>query len=282
MKSKRKLKPFNTSKYHIRLLVLFALSLLFLQSGCSQKQWRNPLSEGEEKSASILLQSLVEQQKNCKASVDAEINATWKSRVSDGGFNGYLQILMPDNMKIVAINPLGQPLFAFSTNGRRFQAINVEGKLFKHGRVSTFVKKHSLPDNIFHDGWGRWLAGRIILDEVDQQPFLQDKEFRGFWLLHKPKQSVHLANEYLLISPTSRNLLERVGLDKDGNEIAKVVYTSWARINGCTLPTSMEIQSNSYGTSIEIDLKDVNTLKNLTIKDVTLRPPQGFLQQYYP
>ncbi len=263
-------------------LLLFVTSLLLLQSGCMQKQWRDPLSEGEEKSASLLLQSLVAQQNSCSPSVDEEINATWKSRISDGGFNGYLQILEPDNLKLVAINPLGQPLFAFATNGRRFQAINVEGKLFKHGRVSTFVKKHSLPKNIFHDGWGRWLTGRIIQSEEEQQPFFQDKEFRGFWLLQKPQKSAHLASEYLLISPANGNLLERVGLDKDGNEIARIIYTSWIRTNECVLPASMEIQSHSYGTTINIDLKDINTKKNLTMKDVTLRTPQGFLQQYYP
>lgn len=269
----------NCSQGFLSALILSA----FLFSGCAQKQWRDPLGENEEKAAGQVVNRLLQLQSGCSESIDAEINATWKSRVSDGGINGYLQTLLPSDIKVIAINPLGQPQYAFATNGRRFQTINVADRVYKHGRVSSFVKKHSIPKNILHDQWGIWLTGRIPQGNEDLQQLRQDELQRGFWLSIEPEEkSGYFADVFLLIDQNSQRLLERVATDKDGNEVARVLYKNWTAIDNCPIPTSIEIQSHSYGTSIHIELKKIKTDTIFKESDMSLKPPRGFLQQYYP
>ncbi len=263
------------------MLPALVISVLLL-SACAQKQWREPLGENEEKAARRMLAVLHEKQNNCPQSIDTELNATWKSRISDGGINGYLQILLPSSIKLIAVNPLGQPLYAFATNGHRFQTVNVTEGVYKHGRVSTFVRKHSLPKSILHDEWGRWLTGKVPFEEEQLLPLRQDASLRGFWISRELEKSTYFAGEYLLIEPNGRRLLERVATDKDGHQVARVIYKTWTEIGNCPVPTSVEIQSPSYGTTIQIEMKEIQTDKIFTAKDISLKPPRGFLQQYYP
>lgn len=268
-----------------RSMIFFSALLLFLFffSGCAQKEWRDPLGENEDKAARNIVNGMLQKQSNCSNSLDAEVNLTWKSRVSDGGVNGYLQALVPSNIKLIAVNPLGQPQYAFATNGSRFQTVNVTNRVFKHGRVSTFVKKHSLPKSILHDEWGIWLTGRIPQADENIQQLRQDKMNRGFWLTMEPEeQSAYFSNVFLLIDPIRQLLMERVANDKDGNEVARVIYNNWTTIDHCPIPTTVEIQSHSYSTTIQIELKKINTNKNFKEKEMALQPPRGYLQQYYP
>lgn len=269
----------NCSRVSLSALILF----IILFSGCAQKEWRDPLAENEDKAARKVVNELLQKQSNCRASLDAEINVKWKSRVSDGGINGYLQTLLPADIKVIAVNPLGQPQFAFTTNGRRFQTINIADRVFKHGRVSSFVNKHSLPKSIFHDEWGLWLAGRIPQGDENLQQLRQDELKRGFWLTMKSEEkSTYFSNQFLLIDPNRHLLLERVANDKDGNEVARVLYDNWTIIENCSIPTAVEIRSPSYGTDIQLELKKIKIDKMFKEKDISLKPPQGYLQQYYP
>ena len=269
----------NCSIVFLSALMLFAL----IFSGCAQKQWRDPLGENEEKAARQIVSGILQKQNNCSDSMDAEINATWKSRVSDGGINGYLQTLLPSDIKVIATNPLGQPQYVFATNGHRFQTINVTDRVFKHGRVATFVRKHSIPKNILHDEWGMWLTGRMPQGEENLLHLRQDKLQRGFWLSMEPKEkSSYFKDVFLLIDPGSQRILERAAMDKDGSEVARVIYTNWTTIDNCPIPTSIEINSHSYGTIIQVELKEINTDKKFKESDMSLKTPRGYLQQYYP
>jgi hypothetical protein len=269
----------NRTKMSLSMFMLF----FFLFSGCAQKQWRDPLAENEEKAARQVVDNMLQIQNGCSKSIDAEINVTWNSRVSDGGINGYLHSLQPSDIKIIAINPLGQLQYAFATNGRRFQTINVAGRVYKHGRVATFEKKHSIPKSILHDEWALWLTGRIPEGPEDLQRLRQDEQQRGFWFsLDSEEKSRHFNEVFLLIEPSRQRLLERVAMDKDGNEVARVLYTSWTEIDNCPVPTAIEIQSHSYGTTIQLELNKIKTDKRFKENDMSLNPPRGFLQQYYP
>ncbi len=269
----------NCSQFFLSTLVLSA----FLLSGCALKQWRDPLGETEEKAARQVVNRLFQLQSSCSNSIDAEINITWESRVSDGGITGYLQTLLPSDIKVIALNPLGQTQYAFATNGHQFQTINVAARVYKHGRVSTFVKKHSIPKSILHDEWGLWLAGRIPQGKEEFQQLRQDELQRGFWLSVKPeKQSSYFDDVFLLIDLNNQRLLERVATDKDGNEVARVLYKTWTAIDNCPIPTAIEIQSHSYGTAIQIVLNKIRTDNTFNENNMSLKPPRGFLQQYYP
>ncbi|MDJ0622557.1 MAG: hypothetical protein QNJ17_06310 [Desulfocapsaceae bacterium] len=258
------------------------LSLILLLGGCAQREWRDSLAEAEDEKAQQLLAMKMDEQNLCSCCLDAEIQTTWQSRMADGGLNGYIQLMHPSTLKLVAINPLGQPLFVFTTDGQRFQAVNVQDGLFKYGKVASFVKKHSVPENVFHGEYAKWLRGTITRDDEKIGELYQDTTSRGFWVRTTNTSGSRFPDEYLLLDQVTGKLLERVAIDRDGNEAARVIYKNWTRQNGCPIPTSLEIRSPSYGTAIQLDLKDIKIDKTLSSKDFDLKPPRGFLQQFYP
>lgn len=258
------------------------LCLTLLLGGCARKEWRDPLAEAEDKKAQQLLAMKLEEQSFCSCCLDGEIKATWQSRLADGGMQGYVQLMQPSSLKLVAINPLGQPLFIFTTDGRQFQAVNVQDGLFKYGKVASFVRKHSVPENVFHSEYPKWLRGTIVGDGQNIDGYYQDTTARGFWVSITNTTESRFPHEYLLLHQETGQLLERVAVDRDGNEAARVIYKNWTRQNGCPQPTSLEIRSPSYGTAIQLEILDITTDKSFSLQDFNLKPPRGFLQQYYP
>jgi outer membrane lipoprotein-sorting protein len=259
------------------------LLLLVLSGGCAQKQWQDPLGETEEKATRLmLLQEQESRLENCTCCIDAEITATWGSQLYNGGLNGYLQVFLPSSFKLVAINPLGQPLFALTTNGKNFQAINAVKGVYKHGKVSSFVERHSIPDNVFHAEWGKWLTGSMLLSEESLIELRRDAASRGVWLTLKKEKDPHFSKEYLLFDPLRRQLLERVVFDNKGHEAARVMYMEWTKVNGCPLPTSIEVVGQSFGAAIKIELKDILADKTFSADTFVLKLPPGYMQQYYP
>lgn len=258
------------------------LCFILLLGGCAKKEWRDPLGKAEDKKAQQLLTLKIEEQSQCSCCLDAEIKATWQSRMADGGLNGYVQLMQPSSLKLVAINPLGQPLFAFTTDGRIFQAVNVQEGLYKYGKVASFVRKHSVPENVFHGEYPKWLRGTISFADEKVGELYHDTTSRGFWVRITNAPESRFSNEYLLLDHSTGRLLERVAIDRDGNEAARVIYKNWIRPGGCPIPTSLEIRSPSYGTAIQLELSDIKTDKELSLKDFNLKSPRGFLQQYYP
>jgi len=259
------------------LLVLF-----FLVSGCAQKQWRDPLGEKEQKSARKLISEQLEKHRNCTSSIDAEISATWESRIGNGGLNGYLKILLPSSVKVIALNPLGQPLYAFATDGTTFQTINATGQVYKYGKVASFVEKHSVPENLFHGEWGQWLTGTLGLKNKQSGRLLQDAASRGIWLALELKESEAFTHEYLLFDTTGKRLLERVAIDKYGNESDRIIYKQWTEVDKCPLPAAMEIQGTSYGATIQITLKNILIDGKFSKEQFPLQPPSGYLRKFYP
>lgn len=273
----------NSKKNSLHNIILPCfLGLLLFLSGCAQKEWRDPLAESEDKAAQQILQQMLVKQESCSHCFDAKVAATWKSRISDGGINGYLQILLPTSVKLVAINPLGQPLFAFSTDGRTFQTINTEEGIFKHGKIASFVRRHNIPDNLLHDAWGRWLTGRVEYDQEQGVQLHQDVTGRGFWLKMATEKKSYFAGEYLLIDPAGKRLVERVALDRDGAEAVRVIYKKWTEIDGCSLPAAIEIKSHSYGTTVALEMSEIRTDSGFEQRSFALKAPRGYLQQYYP
>ena len=112
----------NRNDFSLTAVALVVCTLLL--SACAPKQWRDPLQEKEENSMRTILMKEQALLSSCTCCIDSEITAVWNSQLYDGGITGYLQLFLPDSFKLVAINPLGQPLFAMSTDQKTFQTIN--------------------------------------------------------------------------------------------------------------------------------------------------------------
>ncbi|MFN2353076.1 MAG: hypothetical protein ABR512_00945 [Desulfopila sp.] len=262
--------------------ILGLLVVVFLAGGCAQKQWRDPLEENEQKSARKRITEHLEKRRSCTSSFDAEISATWESRIGDGGLNGYLKILLPSSVKVIALNPLGQALYAFATDGTTFQTINAGGQVYKYGKVASFVSKHSLPENLFHGEWAQWLTGSLHLKIEQSGTLLQDAASRGIWLVLELEESRAFTHEYLLFDTSGKRLLERVAIDEYGNESDRIIYEQWKTVDKCPVPTAMEIQGASYGATIQITLKNILIDRKFTKEQFALQPPSGYLRKFYP
>lgn len=263
-------------------LILLAGFFLFFLCSCAEKQWKEPLQENEAKAARSLVTLQQQLRDKCTCCIDAEISLTWDAQLSDGGLNGYLQVLSPSSIKLVAINPLGQPIYAVTSDGKKFQAINAAKGVYKYGRVSTFVDRYGLPENIIHKDWASWLKGELKLEDEQEFQFFTDAEGRGIWVQMEKTNHRAFLREFILIAGNGGKLLERVVFDKSGNEAARVKYNDWASVNGCPVPSHIEIQGVSYGTDIDIILHDIQNHKVFDATNFSLKLPPNFLQQYYP
>ncbi len=266
------------------LLHLFTCFFLFFTiSGCANKQWRDPIGENEDKSIRELLQNEQEKRKVCSTSIDAELTTTWVSKLSDDGFlKGYIQIFLPSSIKIVALNPLGQPLFAFATDGKKFQSINAVKGVYKYGRLARFVEIYKVPDQILDGDWGQWLTGSINFGDEQLKELRHDVSSRGIWLTVENEKDKATLKEHLLYDPTQRLLLQRVILNQKENEVATIDYTGWQNQKTCRLPTNIQVSGVSFGTTINLEMQDFLTNQSFDNETFYLRLPEGYVQQKYP
>jgi len=258
------------------------LVLLLIIGGCAQKPWQEPVLDKQEQQMRGLVLRMLEKQSLCSCCIDGEIAATWDSAVDTGGLNGYLQVFLPSSLKLVAINPLGQPLFALTTDGEHFQAIDAVKGVFKHGKAASFVRRNSLPTTITHEQWGNWLTGRLGSAAEKPAALFHDEASRGIWVEVDMEHSRHFSKEYLLLDPEKGLLLERAVFDKKDRETVSIIYSDWTETGGCSQPTAMEIQTNEYGTTISIALKEIVTDIVFTDETFYLKMPPNYLRQYYP
>lgn len=266
------------SVFHVILLFIMALNV----SGCADKRWREPLKENDDKAVRSLISEEIEKRESCTCCVDAEVTLRWDTQLNDGGLSGFIQILLPSSIKLVAINPLGQPMYALSTDGKNFQAINAVKGVYKYGKISSFIERHNLPKDIFHEEWANWLSGSMKFDEDKLVELRGDIESRGVWLKIQKKAKARISHEYLLYDAVNRQLLERVAIASNGHEIARIVYREWTAVNGCPLPQEIEVYGISYGTDIFIRLKDIINDSTFSHTTFNLQLPPGYVQQYYP
>lgn len=269
----------NTSQ---QLFCLLLLLPLFFISGCATKQWRDPLDEKQEESLRLLL--LVEQHKSqdCSSSIDAELSTTWTSQLGDGLLNGYIQIFLPSSIKIIGLNPLNQPLFAFATDGITFQSINALKGVYKYGRLTTFMKRFNIPDHVLKGDWAQWLTGSISFSDDQLKELRQDISSRGVWLTVEKKKGENISKEHLLFEPRQKQLIQRIVLDPKGREVANINYISWQKQQNCSLPTHIQVTGISFGGTINIKMTDIITNQTFTQDSFFLRLPEGYVQQKYP
>lgn len=267
------------------LLWLFCLFVLTISGGCAKKQWSDPLGEKQDKAIRKLLQSEQEKNKTCSCCIDAELSTTWESNLGDDGFlNGYIQIFLPSSLKVVALNPLGQPLFAFATDGKKFQSINAVKGIYKYGRLARFVEIYKIPDQILNGDWGQWLTGNLSFSNDQLKETHRDASSRGIWLTieKKREENADSLKEHLLYDPVKKLLLQRVVLDRKGDEVASIDYTHWQKQKNCRLPTNLKVSGVSFGTTINIEMQDILTDQSFTMDTFFLRLPEGYVQQKYP
>jgi len=263
----------------LHLLFLLSVPLLLLQACARPVLQTYPASEQEAQlTASAFTRYQEIYQNECACCLDAEADATvsvsgWFSNHA-GKFSGYLQAMEPGYIKFVALNPLGQPIFIFLTNGKFFKGLNVlEGRAYMGSVNSETFKKFAPPG--FDPGFSYyWLTGKLPPGDIEILEVRRDKEHNGYWLQVRHEQST--IDHMILFDPEEFVILRHIIMSDRGDHVVDLLYEGYqpgylrekqlaARDQGmigssdlkeklCKIPTKIRVSSNS-GAEKRIDLK---------------------------
>ena len=283
--------------WHLTIFFLFA-SLLF--TGCGAKFIQTlPASPQEELTVSAAFQEMLEKQANCGCCLDAEADATisaanWLGKRS-GTMTGFLQAMQPSYIKFVGINPLGQPLVVFITDGFTFQSLQVPNSKVYEGDVRSDAFNEYMPAWFEPENGFYWLAGRIKPRNFEIVDIRRDKEKKDFWVQlqytgsqyrnmvlfdpHEPvvlrhilidnQEKLHIDVQYADYQP----LIDETGKDADkGTEQKHNPEESVF----CRLPGSIRVVSHDNSGQINLQLHSFLPGSEFVEEDFTIDIPSGF------
>jgi hypothetical protein len=259
--------------------LLFVVSFLILQ-GCGRPLLQTYPVDGQETQLAITSFARYQKiyQERCVCCLDAEvdvsasISAGWFTNHS-GKISGYLQALEPGYIKFVSLNPLGQPIFIFLTDGKIFKALNVlEGKAFV-GSVHAETFKKFAPPGFDPEFSYYWLTGGLPPGDIDVLKVRRDKVQDGYWLHVRYEKSD--IESFILFDPHELVVKRHIFISEKGHDEVDVVYEDYQHgfvkkqieedrtdnigsvgLNQsfCKMPTKISIISNS-GSDKKLDLK---------------------------
>jgi len=253
-----------------------ALLPLFLASfvhGCSTLPARMPLSEQESLKVRQSFKEMAAMQGQCSSSVDADVTVTLNSRFYSGTMSGYLQAMAPASLKIIGVNPFGQPLVVLISDGERFSYSLLNESLSYNGKVdSAAFRRYSptgfAPDNSFYLMIGRLKPGRVLIFDESADP-----GGKGAWL--ELENELDGTSSLVLFDPEHQLILKYLQLDETGKPAMEIVYSDhYPGI--CNLPGRITISSVEHSGSLMIRLRDWQTATPFSPDDFKFEPPPGF------
>ncbi len=265
-------------------LLFIILPILFL-SGCAKQHWTKTLEEEETTGIAQIIYDLQKEDDNCPTSFDAEALLFLETPVESKATQGYLQIKSPSYLKLVISNPLGQPIYIISSNGRTFQSLDMTIRRHIRGSVRSLGIRNNIPLIIMNGDWYAFLSGTL-----PSQPFTIDQihrnaEDQSVWVALPKKASLTgtLEHTYLHFDPVQQKVLGYLFLDDKGETLANIFYGDQEE-NGeiCTVQKQIHITELPWDTKIRVELKDTNSNILLQKKDFVLPVPKDYSKQLHP
>ncbi len=245
----------------LSLYVLHLLCWLLFLAGCSStgKQWGEPLATDQQHRFISDFTQMTRRDNACPATMITDLAITYTSPLTKRSINGFLQFSLPDNYKFVVTNPLGQIFWAVAGNRKQYQTINTAERLYHSGELQSLILKHQLPLFLTQNNWGEWLLARNRFSKEKIVDIRHDKDNRGIWFT--VKTSV-LKGEYehLLIEPDLQVLLQRIIVDRSGEELATIIYdrtNTKIDKDQCIQPEHITITGLAYNSSVELWLSAI-------------------------
>ena len=253
--------------------VLLGFWLLAFLSGCAGLPARLPLSGPENLLVRQSFKEMVGRQHQCKSSVDAEITITLDSRFYAGTMSGYLQAKAPAFLKLVGINPFGQPLVVLVSDGEYFSYALLSKSVSYGGRVDSdafrrFAPAGFVPSTSFYP-----LTGKLVPGEVRILAASNDREGRGAWLeLENMQDNIH---SLVLFEPERQLIRQYLQFNEDGKVTLKIGYGDYYP-GPCSLPGLITITSSDHAGELLIRLHDWQTDTPFSAADFALELPPVF------
>ena len=281
-------------------LTIFSLLASLLFTGCAAKLIQTlPVSPQEESTVSAAFQDMLENQANCGCCLDAEAAATisvanWLGERS-GTMTGFLQAMQPSYIKFVGVNPLGQPLVVFITDGFTFQSLQVPNSKVYEGDVRSDAFNEYMPAWFEPENGFYWLAGRIKPGSFEIVDIRRDKGENGFWLQLQYEGSTY--RNMVLFDPQEPVILRHVLMDSQEKPHIDVQYADYQPLIDetgkdadkgmerkhdpgesvfCRLPGSIRVVSHDKPGQINLELHSFLPDSLFSEENFTIGIPNGF------
>lgn len=261
-------------------LVIFSLVIVVSLTSCARKPWRESLQDSERLAVTKALNDIREGETSRSNCVDADLNIFFTSHLKNRAVSGYVQIMQPSYLKFIVSNPLGQPLFAFTTDGSQFNQLDTSQQQFLDGDLQAFARIYDTPAFVYNRSWGKWLTARLPESELITE-IRFDSEERGSWVTIVDQNKINTDNhqktatEHLLIDSDNSRLLSRIFTTESGDIEAELTYSDWSPENRWQ-PGKITIEGLDYGSKIVLDFTDVSDLEYCRTADFQLRRPTGY------
>ncbi len=277
------MEPNNTADL-LSHFFLSAVLFCLLLSGCASHHWAEPLTEEEHSQIAEIIAAMQVADKTCPDSFDSEALVFWKSPLSNAAVTGYLQLLAPSFIKFIVSNPLGQPIYAFASNGDTYQSLYTRQQLHIRGGVQSLAIRKKIPQILVQSEWFALLTGHLTSQPLTILKTQHDVSDKTVWLLLAHLETNRTLEEtWLHLDPDKRKILGYLFLDRDGKTVAEIVYkNSKDRVDYCTPNEKTTITNLPWGVEIIVELKDIQTNTEFSSIDFTLPVPRGYKKQLQP
>lgn len=212
-------------------------------------------------------------QGQCSSSADADITVTLDSRFYSGTMSGYLQAMAPAALKIIGVNPFGQPLVVLISDGERFSYSLLNESVNYNGSVDSAAFRRYAPTGFAADNSFYLLIGRLKPGKMRIFGDSSDSGGKGAWLELENEQDG--TRSLVLFDPERQVIIKYLQLDKDGKPAMEIVYSNhYPGI--CTLPGRITISSDEYSGSLVVRLSNWQTTTPFSPGDFKFVPPPSF------
>lgn len=275
--------PDNTAAVLSHFFLPAALFCLLL-SACATHRWAEPVTEEEHSEIAEIIATMQATDTTCPESFDSEALIFWKSPLDNAAVTGYLQLLSPSFIKFIVSNPLGQPIYAFASNGDTFQSLYTRQQLHIRGSVQSLAVRKEIPQVLVKSEWFALLTGHLPSQPLTILQVQRDVSNKTVWLLLSPiETNKTLEKTWLHLDPEKRKVLGYLFLDREGKTLAEILYeNSEDSVDYCTPNEKTTITNLPWGTEIIVELKDIQTDIKFSKTDFTLPVPNGYRKQLQP
>lgn len=270
----------NTSLIRQFIRTLFYIAIPFFLIGCAVKPWTDPLVESDADNTHLIIDALLERDKECSNTLDADLKIGLTSALGKNALSGHLQFSMPSSFRFAVVNPFGQPVFMVAGDQKTFQSVNTVNRKYLSGRLRSFFLLNNIPTFFLNERWGDWLTSRNSFSSEKISDVRQDREQRGVWITFQHEAGESIQKTHVLLAPDNTSFLARVLEGNKGEILATTHYSNWVMAGRCSQPLNIDTTGLDYGSDIHLSLTNIHTLEEK--KKYTVPPPPGFNRQYLP
>jgi hypothetical protein len=274
----------NKKGWNRAILLLAAAFLNLFLGGCARQRWTESLTQEEMAGVAQIVHLMQEESKSCANSFDATALIFWKTPMEVSAIEGYLQLLAPSFFKFVINNPLGQPLYAISSNGRAFQSLHIAQQKHIRGNIRSLALRNKILPILISSNWFAYLSGRLPDRPVKIEEINRDPVSQTIWLLlPNPEPAGTTEKVYIHLALAKREVLGYLILDSKGGTLAEISYKEHeGKRDLCLPPKNIAVTNLPWGIEFRIELKEIRTNIQFHENDFSLPVPPGYTTQLQP